>query len=63
MIAAKMDAEYTIVLDSFIQFYMFQNISDMYTKYATQNNSAKCNLNTLNLEMNSRKKYTYHRYL
>ena len=34
MIATKLDAENTIVLDSCMQFYMFTNISDMYIKYA-----------------------------
>ena len=36
MIAIKLDAENTTVLDSCIQFYMFTNISDMCIKYATE---------------------------
>ena len=53
MIATKLDAENTIVLNSCIQFYMLTNISDIHTKYATSNNSTKCNLNAINSEMNS----------
>ena len=53
VIAIKLGAENTIVLDSCIKFYMFTNISDVYTKYATSHKSAKCNLNATNLEINS----------
>ena len=35
VITTKLDAENTILLDSYIQFYMFTNIFDIYTKYAT----------------------------
>ena len=34
VIAITLDADKIIVLDNRIQFYMFTNISDMYTKYA-----------------------------
>ena len=34
VIDTKLDAENSTLLDS-IQFYIFTNISDMYTKYAT----------------------------
>ena len=35
LIATKLDAENTTLLDSYIQFYIFTNISGRYTKYAT----------------------------
>ena len=35
---------------------MFTNISDMYQKYATYKNSAKCNLSGIKLKINSWKK-------
>ena len=34
VIATKLDAENTIVMDSCIQIYMFKNISDRYVMYA-----------------------------
>ena len=42
MIAAILDAEKTTLLDSSIQFYMFTN-------------TAKCNLNAINLEINEKR--------
>ena len=52
MIGTTLDAENTIVLDRCNHIYMFTNISDMDAKYATLKNSAKYNLNTINLEIN-----------
>ena len=42
VITTQLDTENTTVLDSYIQVYMFTNISDMYIKYATYTNIAKC---------------------
>ena len=54
VISTKLNAENTTsLLESCIQFYRLTNISDIYIKYVTLTNSAKCNLNAINLEMNS----------
>ena len=53
VIAIKLDAEHTTLLNSCIKFYMFTNISyiDTCTKYATLTDSVKCNLNGMHLEI------------
>ena len=40
VIVTKLDGENKTLLDSCIEFYMFTNISDMYTQYSTYKNSA-----------------------
>ena len=56
MIATKLDAENTTLLDSCIQCHMFTN-----TKYCSIKYSVKCSVNAIKLEINSWKKGAKHK--